>query len=749
MIAPLLWGLASMLGVLGWARLTRAAAAARALPSGISEPALGKPPAFAPLPPPFAPLPPTRIPAVAPAPPTVVTPEAKTKEILEEPGVMAQLAKWTDANLSPEQRQHAGKMAVDIAAKQGKKVTGLTPEDMGPVLAHVLNGEQIDALEVAIPALKDILARHAPPAAIPVPIPGVPAAPLTRAELQAVAAQKKAEANALAAQLAPPPIPAVPVPPAAPVPPIITPAYMAKVQAWAAKNLTPEQNQQLQREMVALLSRKKPEELTYDDTIPILGRVLNGEQLDMLERDFPEIAPLLARYKETRAPVAAPPISPPVLPPPVIPPSPSKAELQRFAAQKKAEADALAAKLADEQKRQAAILPPVIAPPAPPMPPMPPMPPAPPPPVVAPPPPPAPPVPPIAEGFNPTFATALAPKVATDIGTKRYDYSRALLKQFQVAAGLKPDGAYGGTTAGALAFFLRAAPPKPLFKPTTIVPYTPPVALPPVAPPVVAPPPPAPPAPPPAVVQPAPPVPPVVQPPPPVPPAPKPPLPPGEAVLSPAATAQALKAFLEANQTAEAYGYEGHLSPPIMAFEKAAGLRITGIFGPEVRAAATRYGVALPLRPKADGTAPIPKATPVATAVAPPPPAVQIGPAELVPTLVNPGIDPNLWAGMTRAQQEQAIANFRPASAAPHGYNPPEAKRLARIVTRNIAEKRYSYDRGLLKRFQLAAGLKPDGIYGGSSTGALQFYGATRAPKPLFKPKTVTPYTPPVMPAVA
>lgn len=73
-------------------------------------------------------------------------------------------------------------------------------------------------------------------------------------------------------------------------------------------------------------------------------------------------------------------------------------------------------------------------------------------------------------------ATALAPRVAANIAANKYDYNRALLKQFQAAAGLTADGAYGGTSAGAIRYFTGKAPPRPLFKPTTEQPYAPPAA---------------------------------------------------------------------------------------------------------------------------------------------------------------------------------------------------------------------------------------------------------------------------------
>lgn len=73
-----------------------------------------------------------------------------------------------------------------------------------------------------------------------------------------------------------------------------------------------------------------------------------------------------------------------------------------------------------------------------------------------------------------------------------------------------------------------------------------------------------------------------------------------------------------------------------------------------------------------------------------------------------------------------------PAAHLPAGFNPTEAARLASAVALNIRTRRYSYSRRGLTAFQRAAGLAPDGLYGGKSAGALRFYGAT-PPRPLFK----------------
>lgn len=76
----------------------------------------------------------------------------------------------------------------------------------------------------------------------------------------------------------------------------------------------------------------------------------------------------------------------------------------------------------------------------------------------------------------------------------------------------------------------------------------------------------------------------------------------------------------------------------------------------------------------------------------------------------------------------------------PAGFNPTQARSLAKGIASNIDTKGSSYDRTRLKTFQTAAGIDADGIYGGGSRRALIFYGVPRPPAALFKP-TATPAT--------
>lgn len=80
----------------------------------------------------------------------------------------------------------------------------------------------------------------------------------------------------------------------------------------------------------------------------------------------------------------------------------------------------------------------------------------------------------------------------------------------------------------------------------------------------------------------------------------------------------------------------------------------------------------------------------------------------------------------------------------PAGYNPAKARASAKQVAAHLAAKgRSGYSRDLLKAWQQAAALAPDGIYGGAARGALIHYGVKDPPRPFFKPTNTVPYQPP------
>lgn len=77
--------------------------------------------------------------------------------------------------------------------------------------------------------------------------------------------------------------------------------------------------------------------------------------------------------------------------------------------------------------------------------------------------------------------------------------------------------------------------------------------------------------------------------------------------------------------------------------------------------------------------------------------------------------------------------------------DPALARELAPLVASSVRARRYSYDRPLVARFQAAAGLRGDGLYGGRTRGALIAYGvpAAQAPGALYAPRTTVDYVPP------
>lgn len=71
---------------------------------------------------------------------------------------------------------------------------------------------------------------------------------------------------------------------------------------------------------------------------------------------------------------------------------------------------------------------------------------------------------------------------------------------------------------------------------------------------------------------------------------------------------------------------------------------------------------------------------------------------------------------------ENDPANPAPDFTPPDGFDPHLARSLAGQVNDNIWGRKYSYDRNLLKRFQRAAGIGVDGVYGPASRAALMYY---------------------------
>ena len=70
-------------------------------------------------------------------------------------------------------------------------------------------------------------------------------------------------------------------------------------------------------------------------------------------------------------------------------------------------------------------------------------------------------------------ASDLAARLVQSIRSKGRAYDRQLASDFQRAAGIGVDGKYGGGTAGAVKYFTGATPPRPMFAPFQVRPYTP------------------------------------------------------------------------------------------------------------------------------------------------------------------------------------------------------------------------------------------------------------------------------------
>lgn len=91
------------------------------------------------------------------------------------------------------------------------------------------------------------------------------------------------------------------------------------------------------------------------------------------------------------------------------------------------------------------------------------------------------------------------------------------------------------------------------------------------------------------------------------------------------------------------------------------------------------------------------------------------------------------------------VLNGRDArnSPSPKGYDPDLARRAVHGIAEMLRTRgRDRYDRPALAAWQVAAGINGDGLYGGGSRAALEFFGVLDPPAPFFKPTTGN-YTPP------
>lgn len=171
------------------------------------------------------------------------------------------------------------------------------------------------------------------------------------------------------------------------------------------------------------------------------------------------------------------------------------------------------------------------------------------------------------------------------------------------------------------------------------------------------------------------------------------------------------------------FGRKGEPSDPVFRFQKLAGIKADGILGPEVRAAAKAVGVTLPPR----------RVEPKQPAPVPPEETVEA-----------PAITPEQAA----APESAAVPAVTPP---PPGFDATQAGSLAHDLNRHLlarvkqygSQAKWHVDRKLIARFQAAAGINADGLYGGGTRGALVYYGQQNAPTPMWDPKATITYKPP------
>lgn len=399
----------------------------RAAPAPAPAPAAeaDAPPVVAPAPPATAIVKPPVVdvkPEVAPDP--VPTPPAKPPVPIEKPMFPA-IMKWLEQNASQHQDAISNRIkdATQQASRRGTGARGaVTAQILCAAIVDVLPGELLDKLTLDVPESKAVIAlceqSHKPT-----------------------------------------------------TPPVTTAEKLSPLREWLKTNATPKQRTDIDaaipRTTVALST-----EQTAMVLCNAVVQTLPGELLAKLKADYPAIKPELAVCEQAAGPPVVEPAPAPPAPAPT-PPTPAPAPTPPVVAPSTPTEPAPAPEAKPEVKPD-----PVPEPPAPPP--------------VAPSPPsvdgreglPAPPdvvaTPPATSllatpkppsGFDAAKARELAPKLAKSVADKKYDYSRKLALEFQLAAGIDQDKHYGGETRSAVEAFGVRRPPKALFKPTDPVTY--------------------------------------------------------------------------------------------------------------------------------------------------------------------------------------------------------------------------------------------------------------------------------------
>ena len=156
---------------------------------------------------------------------------------------------------------------------------------------------------------------------------------------------------------------------------------------------------------------------------------------------------------------------------------------------------------------------------------------------------------------------------------------------------------------------------------------------------------------------------------------------------------------------AKGFGYDRNA---LAQFQALTGLGADGKYGGRTAGALVYFTGVQPPTPFYDPKNVIPYLPPGSKKAAPP------GPAPVVPTIPAPSV----------AQLDVAAG-------------------LAVKVAQEINAKGKAYDRNLVREFQRAARLGVDGLYGGSSAGAVLYFTGKAPPAPIFPPMQIKPYRPP------
>lgn len=174
-------------------------------------------------------------------------------------------------------------------------------------------------------------------------------------------------------------------------------------------------------------------------------------------------------------------------------------------------------------------------------------------------------------------------------------------------------------------------------------------------------------------------------------------------------------------------------------FQRAAGIASDGVYGGETKGALLAFGISNPPNAFFVPVATVPYRWAALLAEQPATDQAVVysqKPAEEPPSDAPPPGLPS--SDETAEPPPQSTA--APSEQPPAGFNPATARKLAKAVANNITNKGANYSHEQLRSFQRAAGIDADGLYGGSSRGALIFFGVPRPPATLFKPTATVPY---------